>query len=204
RKNNNANPRRKSMTATLRSYPAPLFLVCVFAIACSANAQTTDSDVLRQRGKAEYLAGDFQTAEALLRRALDIGQAQGNNYALAMAQNDLGSLYAQEERYTEAENRYVAAISILRRLRDVTYETAATLRNLGSLYSINRRDSEALKALQEASKLVDKSTPDGGALATWILNDQGMVYFNKGNIRKAEALEMEAMNVRSGSRRDLD
>ena len=191
------------MTQTLRSCPASLLLGCIFAIACSASAQTTNSDVLRRTGKAEYLAGNFQTAEVLLRRAIEVGQEQGNNYAVAMAQNDLGSLYAEEERFIEAERAFVTALSIFRRLRDITYEMAVVLRNLGSLHSINQRDSEALKALQEASKLVDKSTPDGGALAAQILNDQGMIHFRKGKISKAEALETEAMSVRSDPR-DLD
>jgi tetratricopeptide (TPR) repeat protein len=149
------------------------------------------------------LAGNFEKAETLLRRAVNIAQEQGNTRAVAVAQNDLGVLYAVEERFTEGERAYQLALSIFRSI-GIDYETALVLRNLGSLYSNDQRADESLQAFQEASKLVDKTTRDGSALAAQIFNDQAMVYFSKRDIKKAVTLALQAMAVRPAAGRDSD
>jgi tetratricopeptide (TPR) repeat protein len=115
-----------------------------------------------------------------------------------------GMEYENEERLIEAERAYSQALSIFRRIPDKNYETAAILSNLASIYSLNRRYSDALKVLVEAPKLLKKNTPDEQALTAQLLNSRGMVYFRQGKLRAAEALLAEALEMRSLAGVDSD
>jgi tetratricopeptide (TPR) repeat protein len=168
-------------------------LVCVLITVPFDYGQTADAAVLTRAGLAEYRAGHFERAEILLRNALATALQNGDDYAAATAEVYLGDVYQNEDRLTEAEQVYSEALSLLRRIPNKSYEQALVLRNLGSVYSLNGRDSDAVKALQEASKLIKKDTRNEEALAAQVLNSLAMVYFRQGKTGKAETLLLRAI-----------
>src|SRR5262245_38787811 len=192
------------MSTSLRRYPVSLFLVCIFVAIRTGYGQTTDYASLTKAGRAEYRAGHFEAAETLLRSALERAQNSGDDIAIAAVLGDLGAVYENEERLIEAERAYSQALSIFSRMPDKNYEMAVILRNLASVYSLNRHYSEALKVLGDASKLLKKNTPDEQALAAQLQNSLGMVYYRQGKMSKAEPLLAQAIAMRSLAGGDSD
>src|SRR5262245_6123861 len=168
------------MSTSLRRYLVSLFLVGIFVAIRTGYGQTTDYASLTKAGRVEYRAGHFESAETLLRSALELAQNSGDDIAIAAVQGDLGAVYENEERLIEAERAYSQALSIFNRIPDKNYERAVILRNLASVYSLNRRYSEALKVLGEASKLLKKNIPAEQILIAQLLNGRGMIYFRQG------------------------
>ena len=150
------------------------------------HAQTKAYMDLRNAGRAEYRAGHFVAAEGILRTALDAAAAVGDSAATGTIENDLGDLYLDEERSREAEQAYRNALDIFKKISDRQFETAAILRNLGSAYSLQRQHQDALKALDQAGRILTGITQDARsqALSAEILNSKGMVFVREGNLRK--------------------
>jgi len=160
---------------------------------------------LRRSGRAEYSAGNFERAETLLRNALDVAQRSKDDYMVATAEDDLGDVYVSEERLIEAERSYSRSLAIFRRLPDRTFETAVVLRNLGSVYSIDRRNSEALKVLSEALKLIEKqTTARAQTLAAQILTSLGVIYSVQGKLKRAETVLAQSVRISSSALADFD
>ena len=192
------------MNESIHRYLASLLLFCIFAAVRTVYGQTPDYAVLRSTGLVEFSAGHFEKAEILLRRALEVAQRSNDDYGVAALHHELGAVYENEERRIEAEAAYAQALSIFRRIPNKNYEIAVVLCNLGSVYSINRRDSDAVKVLRQASKLLKKNTPAEQALAAEILNSLSIVYFRQGNMSRAEALTTQAIGIRSAAGRESD
>jgi tetratricopeptide (TPR) repeat protein len=194
-----------SVGTNIRAIEIMLLVFGIFAAPIrTSNAQTPNYTELRAAGFGESYAGNFEKAETMLRNALEAAELSGDDYAVATVQNALGDIYQNEERLIEAERAYLKAVSIFSLMPGKNYDTALALRNLGSAYSLDRRDSDALKVLQEASGLIKKDTPDEQVLATQILNSMAIVYFRKGKTGRAEALLIESMRIRPVARVPLD
>src|SRR5262245_39003230 len=159
---------------------------------------------LRRAGMAEYSAGDFERAETLLRNALNAAQLSGDKNAVATIQNELGDVYQTEERLIEAERAYVKAVSIFSQIPGETYNTALALRNVGSAYSLDRRDSDALKVLQEAVDLIKKDKLHDQALFAQILNSMAIVHFRQGKTSRADKLLIQAIQARASETDDFN
>src|SRR5262249_16877313 len=142
--------------------------------------------------------------ETLLRTASEAAERIGDDYAVATIQNELGDVYQNQERLKDAERAYAKAISIFRQIAGKSYDTALALRHLGSAYSLDRCDSAALKAFQEASELIKKNTPDEQALAVQILNSMAMVYFRQKKTGRAETLLLQAIRIRRAAGADFN
>jgi tetratricopeptide (TPR) repeat protein len=196
--------KKRAMNTFLHRYSALLLLLCIFAATRIGYGQTRDYASLTNAGRAEYWAGHFEEAERLLRSALEAALRTKDDHAVAAAYGDLGAVYQNEERPIEAERAYLEALRIFRRFPDKNFETATLLRNLASVYSLDRRDSEALQALGEASKLLKKNTPEEQALAAQLQNSLGMVYYRQGKMSKAEPLLAQAIAMRSLAGGDSD
>jgi tetratricopeptide (TPR) repeat protein len=165
------------------------------------HAQTKPYMDLRNAGRAEYRAGHFLAAESILRTALDAAAAVGDSAATGTIENDLGDLYLDEERPREAEQSYRRALDIFEKISDRQFETAAILRNLGSAYSLQRRHQDALKALDQAGRILTGITKDARsqALTAEILNSKGIVFLREGKLRKAHSFFEDAIQSRSGA-----
>jgi len=164
-------------------------------------AQTTSYSDLRNAGRTDSDAGRFASAEKFLRNALDAATAAEDREMTAAIFNDLGDAYVGEERLSEAEMAYGRSLAILRGMPGKDFETALAFRNLGAVYSQQYRFGEALKALDQASKLLmgEAARQKSDGLAAEILNSKGIVFLREKRLGKALYLFQHAVRVRSAA-----
>jgi predicted ATPase/class 3 adenylate cyclase len=73
---------------------------------------------LSQLGSHERRAGDFEVAEQILRRAVDLARATGERYLLGSCLPKLGNLYLDVRDYAAAEPLYREALAAFRGIRE--------------------------------------------------------------------------------------
>jgi tetratricopeptide (TPR) repeat protein len=148
-------------------------------------------------GRAEYAAGRFDSAEKLLAEALKL-LPQGHEAERAQILADLGAVYSRLEQFSKAEKAYSESLSIVKRLGDRN-NCALMLHNLGMLYSIQGRDDDALRHLQQAQELIKFSPTADRRVAAELLNGIGVIYYRRKNNGKAETYFNQALQMVSSS-----
>ena len=73
------------------------------------------------------------------------------------------------------------------------------LRNLGALYSLQRRDDDALRVLQQALKLAKTNPGVSHDLIPQVLDSFAILYVRQGNLGKAESFLNQALQAASVS-----
>jgi tetratricopeptide (TPR) repeat protein len=168
-----------------------------------AEAQSQDSMRLIQEGRREYLEGQYANAEKLFLNALRVlDRNDENQRALVLA--ELGDTYLSLDSLFESERAYTASLAIYRRLAKTNDEQAGdgfaiVLRNLGAVYSLERRDADALRVFREALTLMERKGPRYAAAKAQVLNGIGIVYYRQGKNNKAEEFFNKALEAVSGS-----
>ncbi|MEM8557788.1 MAG: tetratricopeptide repeat protein, partial [Bacteroidota bacterium] len=125
--------------------------------------QTQAADLARadSLGQAAVaLAGDGRTAEAVVLAEEEValrGDVQGGEHpGMATSLHNLAAIYADLQRYDEAEARYEQALSLYEtHLGPDHPEVAGTLGNLGDLYHTTGRYTEAVPLLQRALAIAE-------------------------------------------------
>ena len=158
--------------------------------------QNKDYRDLRLDGLKQFQAGHFAEAKRLLETALDLATRSSDTYAVALVKEALGDVYHNEFDFAKAEQAYMEAATILRDQPEQCHALAITLVNLGGVLSSQRRFSEALNAFAEASTLAKKNSLDDPHLNLQLLNGLGVIYFNQGELKKAEVQFARAIKVR--------
>src|SRR5262245_32373451 len=179
-----------------------LYAVMLYLVSAQGNAVSSDSQDFTnwvRRGRAEYLAGRFTAAEPLFLAALRAVKP-GDEGARATTLNELGDVYVNEDEIAKAESVYLESLNIFKRIGDKK-QTAVVLRNLGAVYSIERRDSDAERLLKQGLKLLKEPEP---ALRAQVLNTIGIIYYRQGKNNKAEKLFNQALELVSGSESPFD
>ena len=169
---------------------------CLLWGGTAATGQTITN--LREEAHREYQAGHYAESEKYLRAALE---EPGLDVDLrAGILSDLGTLLLDEERSVEAEEAYTKALALQKGRADRRV-IASLLRHLGAVYSIERRDDEAISHLNEALKLA-KTPPANPELTAAIINSLGVAYFRQAQMKKAEKLFKEGLQTltKGGSR----
>lgn len=164
-----------------------------------ANFEDTQSsyrEPLRE-GRAEYAAGRFESADKLLAEALK-RLPQGDEAERAKILANLGAVYSRLEQFSKAEKAYSESLSIEKRLGDRN-NCALMLHNLGMLYSIQGRDDDALRHLQQAQELIKFSPTADSQVAAQLLNGIGVIYYRRKNNGKAETYFNQALKTVSSS-----
>jgi tetratricopeptide (TPR) repeat protein len=177
-----------------------------------------------QEGLAAFYAGRFQTASQLLRQSIDASEpelslkyrilasaemAEGHypdaesavRKALALHPEQsesliiLGSVLANEDRFTEATATLESALEIDRRSFDRKSPAIATvLCDLGAAYSMGGRFSDAQSALEDGLAIIDHN--DGNLLAVGIcLNNLSDVLRREGKYPEAEHAAQRTMSL---------
>src|SRR5262249_42457218 len=122
----------------------------------------------------EYLMGHYPQAETWILSALESARKSHNEYAVAVDYSALGDVYQAELRFTEAEEAYGKAISMLRHQREQAHALAIVWRNLGGALIAEGRFEEALKDVNEASRLIKHNKLKDPKLEALILNTRGL------------------------------
>jgi tetratricopeptide (TPR) repeat protein len=170
-----------------------LWLFCLAWLRISAEGQTPTD--LRELGQSEYRAGHFVQAESYFRSAM--GATHLDDADRAGILSDLGMLLLDEGRLPEAEEAFTKSLAIEKR-RGQKQATAAMLGHLGAVYSVERRDVEAIALLNRALK-VAQTSPTSSELTVEIFNSLGVTYFRQGRFKKAEQLFQQALQTLAGT-----
>ena len=156
-------------------------------------AQGYDHESLVARARSEYASGRFNESEALFTAALRM-LTSADEIQRARTLRNLGDVYISEDELQKAEHHYLASLKIFRNTADKTAETVV-LQKLGDVYSLERRDDEALSVLREALKKARAAPQTDAALIGQILNSIGAVYYRQREIKKAEKFFTESLRV---------
>jgi tetratricopeptide (TPR) repeat protein len=168
-----------------------LWLLCLVWLPISAAGQTPTD--LRELGQREHRAGHYAQAESYFRTA--IGATLLDDADRAGILSDLGTVFLDEGRLSEAEEAFAKSLAIEKRRGQAT---AAVLGHLGAVYSVERRDVEAIALLNRALK-VARTSPTSSELTVEIFNNLGVTYFRQGRFKKAEQLFQQALQTLAGT-----
>jgi len=145
------------------------------------------------------LRGHFAEAEKLFRTALRDAQLNHDDYAAALNLCGLADIYQTQGDFPAAEAAYRKSLAIFRHGRDPNFVVGITLRNLGASYSAAGQYRQALETLNEAFRLAEAVQRPHLELTGQIQNSIGVVYFYKGDNRKAEHFFREATQTYSSA-----
>ena len=148
---------------------------------------------LMEQARVEYLSGRYAQAEAVFLSALR-ALAPVDKALRARTLSSLGAVYVNQDQLPKAEHVYGESLALYKHLGD-NIRVAATLTDLGAVYSLQRRDHDALRLLEEALKIVKASAPPDPASISQILNRVGIVYYRQGKMNKAEKIFNEALQI---------
>jgi tetratricopeptide (TPR) repeat protein len=168
-----------------------LWLLSLVWLPISAAGQTPTD--LRELGQREHRAGHYAEAESYFRTA--IGATHLDDADRAGLLSDLGTVLLDEGRLSEAEEAFAKSLAIEKRRGQAT---AAVLGHLGAVYSVERRDVEAIALLNRALK-VAQTSPISSELTVEIFNNLGVTYFRQGRFKKAEQLFQQALQTLAGT-----
>ena len=116
----------------------------------------------------------------------------------------LADAYQAKQQFAEAEQAYRKAIFLLPERRESFHARAIVLRNLGSVLTAEAKFDEALEVLNEASAVTSRNEFKDPVLAAEIYNSLGVIYFNRGDMRKAENSFEQAARIDGASNSALD
>src|ERR1044072_9164638 len=106
---------------------------------------------LIRRGNAQLLAGRYSTAFEIYGIAHNIAAQIGDKEGVATAWLDIGTVYYFQANYPAALEHYQKALDLLIEVTN-NYESAKALSGLALIYKEQRRETEALAALQQVLK----------------------------------------------------
>jgi len=145
---------------------------------------------LTGRARFEYWKGHLAQSEALFTAALAVPSIAEAERAHALA--DLGDVYINEDKLRQGEQAYRESLAMYKKLKN-DLNAALQLRNLGAVYSLQRRDDEALSVLRQALKLARGAPQADTSFIAQVLNSIGIVYYRQGKLSKAEQLFTEGV-----------
>jgi tetratricopeptide (TPR) repeat protein len=160
------------------------------AITVGAYGQETTSTLdsaaaeARKAGIAEYRLGHFAEADRLLRRALEYAEQDHDVFSAALNRVALGDIYQAQGQFRKAQQIYEEGISIFRQTKRV-HALAITLRNLAAVLTAQRKYTESIRHLEEASMLAKTIVPVDFELELRILETFGVTYFGQRKVDKA-------------------
>jgi tetratricopeptide (TPR) repeat protein len=150
---------------------------------------------LRQAGLAEFRAGHYAQAEALMRTALESAHSNHDEYEEALSYSDLGDDLQAQSRLHEAEQAYGKALSIFGQQPGYAHAAAIVLRALASDLTAELKYREARTALKEATKLISKCKVQDAGLNAALMNSLGVIQFDEGEIDRAESSFLRAASL---------
>jgi tetratricopeptide (TPR) repeat protein len=150
-----------------------------------------------QAGLVQHYAGHFAEAEVLLRSALTESRREGKIIETAETLNHLGDVYLSEDRLADGEDAFREALALYKQSGSPEIGAVVALRSLGTALSLEGRDDKAISTLNEALRQAKTNFPSNNALTAEILNSLGMTYTQRRNFKKAEALFLEVVRIKS-------
>jgi tetratricopeptide (TPR) repeat protein len=150
---------------------------------------------LRRAGISEYQSGHYLEAEVLLRKAIESALTTNDQYGTALSYSALADLFQAENRFSEADQSYRQALSLLGEEQKWSHAAAIVWRNRAAGLAADARFREASSALKQASSLMKKSKANDSGLAAEIQNTLGIIQFHQGEVDKAEVSLWQAARL---------
>ncbi|MFX1476265.1 MAG: tetratricopeptide repeat protein [Promethearchaeota archaeon] len=149
---------------------------------------------LNQIGLVYLFWGKYKDAMKRFQRALDLFQLIGDAYYEAVTHAYIGETLREMGKYTEAVDHLTKAMPILVKEKD--RETLGLVYfNLGALYVINKRFTEALEAFELSNKINPRDARSW-AERGWLLERLGFTDKAIACFRQAIALDPENTKIR--------
>ncbi len=152
---------------------------------------------VRTAGMREYDVGHFAAAQTLLNRAMALAVERSDTYLVALIHDDIGSIFQKQFEFAKADQEFAKAADILQGQPEHSVALAITLANRGGSLSGERRYREAKTFLAEASKLIKDKSINDPQLQIHIFNILGGIYFEEGQLKKAEAVFLRSLRIKS-------
>ena len=155
----------------------------------------TRIDTLLELGRARYLLGDLDQAEAPLQEALRL--AQGGNAAanrdIARALWGLGLLRNQQDRFAEAKDLYTRGLDILENTQAPATDVSQLLDDLATVYERQQQWQLAKQTYERALAIDRDILGEDHPRVAYHLNNLAIVAQNMGDLKRAESWYREAI-----------
>ncbi len=148
--------------------------------------------LLGSKGWALLRKGEYDKAEDIFSRRINIAETLGDKKEAAQAQHDMGTVYLQLGNYEAALVHLQNALEMRKKIDDES-GLASTLNNLGILYD---GKGELNKALEYHKKGLDIDKKIGDKWGTAIsFNNIGTLYLRSGELDKAVEKYKRSMQI---------
>jgi len=161
-----------------------------------------DSQILNDMAVVYYENADYQKAEPLMKRVVEILENPGGeplpNYAGAL--NNLATLYQTTNRLADAEPLMKRALAIDEASFGKDHpDVARDLNNLAQLYQATNRLSEAEPLMKRVVEILEKSLGKNHSNVAMALNNLAQLYQATNRLADAEPLYRRALAIDEAS-----
>lgn len=157
----------------------------------------------RQTGRYAEAEVLFKQVVSVQEKALAAALAKSNeplesalNRALAISNDNLGTLYLLQGRYAESEDRYKRALAIEKeKLSPDDMAISSTSNNLAAVYSFQGRVAGQEQLLQQSLAILEKTVGADHAEVGKVLGNLGALYWSQKRSSEAEELYNRALAI---------
>lgn len=194
----------------------PRIVLCFLVLCCAklAPAQFPADSLaavisgMGERQRAEYInehfydfySKDYDFAIRQVEEAEKLAETNGWQGIQARALKNLGVIFYLKSDYEKALTKYFEALSIYEKIGD-NAGRGFTLKELGNYYKKQKQYDIALKKLEEG--LTACTAADNQQCYSEVLDIQGVVLLEMGELDKAEAVFLKEKDVLAGLKNDL-
>jgi len=160
--------------------------------------QTVEADSLNNLAQTLYVQGNYDEAELLFKRSLEIlEKTLGQNYSeVASSLNNLAELYQAQGKHAQAEPLFKRSLAIRERNFGLDHPAVAQSRNnLGALYCVQSDFEKADSLLKSALTIWEKSLGPNHPDLFQGLNNLTVLYWSQGKHAQAEPLLKRCLKI---------
>ena len=162
------------------------------AVAAILHALPEDLEALNLRGRIQSLRGDLDAAIKSYQAVRQLGEAQGDQQAIAAACGNLGLIYRTRGDLDEAEGMHRKALEINKKL-DRKEGMANPYGNLGLIYKTRGDLDEAERMHRKALEINRKLGRKEGMANAY--GNLGLIYRTRGDLDEAERMHRKALEI---------
>ena len=162
-----------------------------------ANIPSQVGETLHNLAEASLKAGDYSQSLDYHLKALELFRSSNDKRGAAIQSYSMGTIFEYQGRYGAALKSKEEALKTFRELQDRGFWMAEILSGYGNSLSQVGRYDEAQQNLSEAMTLAREL--QNKTLIAQILNFQGDIFYNRGDVKSASALFAQALPAKSGN-----
>lgn len=144
--------------------------------------------------------GDYEQAEPLLSRSLDMRQAIAHEDGdLAQSKSDLGEVYTELGQFDKAEPLLTAALETRQKLQPISAETGQSLIALGVLYEKTGRAKLAENSYRQAASVLGEAVGGEHPDCANALEHLALILETRKDFATAEPLLLRVLDIRKAA-----